>query len=130
MSYIVYSYEPGTPPKCEAYGVVDMQGPQPGSEPACEALAAEIRVQHPTATVTVVPFGAYQSTANQFVVKATGNDVTLYYGPWPTRSDADAGENALKHGHEDPQIGDSPVTEVLEVTAAELAGLAVEPLPE
>ena len=74
MGYIVYFYEPPTDPafgthepaKCRAYGVVDMQGPHPGSQADCEALAAEIREQHPLATVMVVPFGEYLKLPKPF----------------------------------------------------------------
>jgi hypothetical protein len=147
MSYVVYVYEPATDPafgphepeKCEAYGVVHMQGPQPGSQEACEALAAEIRAQHPTATVMVVPFGEYASTANQFVVKATGKDsqtgivATGYKGPFVTRAQAESAAADLKTiGGGDPQLGDGPgtTTEVIEVTAAQLAEMNVQPLGE
>jgi hypothetical protein len=132
MSYIIYAA--GITREGNAYGVLDMQGPQPGSMQDCEALAGEIRVQHPAATVMVVPFGRYVSTANQFVVKETGTyegkpNTVRYFGPFATKADAEGGQRALAPGggHEDMQ---SPIFEILRVTAAELATMAVEALPE
>ncbi|HEV3094977.1 MAG TPA: hypothetical protein VGY30_10740 [Solirubrobacteraceae bacterium] len=145
MDYIVYSYEPSLPPNeapveiCKAYGVVDMTGPKPSSAAACEKLAAEIREQHPTATVMVVPFGAYVSTANQFVVKATGKDSQTgvvdsgYFGPFAAKAEAESAAANLKTiGGGDPRFGDGPgtATEVVEVTATQLAEMHVEALPE
>lgn len=140
MAYVVYVYEEGLPPneapvaECNAYGVVGMEGPEAASAEACEALAAEIRAQHPKATVMVVPFGEYKSTANQFVVKETGTfegkpNTVQYFGPYATKADAEGAQRALAPGggHEDMQDASF---EIVEVTAAQLAGMTVEPIPE
>ncbi len=128
MDYIVYAA--GITRECNAYGIVNMVGPQPGSEQECETLAGEIRAEHPGATVMVVPFGEYKSTANQFVVKLTGNHgKTGYYGPFPTKAGAEAGAASLQHGDEPPDLEPVELAEVVEVTAGELAELHVEAMP-
>jgi len=140
MNYIVCTFEESIPPNeapvanCNAYGIVGMDGPTPGSAKACEALADEIRAQHPNATVMVVPFGAYESTANQFIVRETGTcegkpNTVKDFGPFPTKADAEGGRQALAPGggHEDMQ---DATFEIIEVTATQLAGMNVEPIPQ
>lgn len=135
MASVVYVYYPATA-KSAVYGIVDMQGPEPGDEEECAALASEIREQHPTARVMVVPFGEYKSTANQFVVKAEGHVETtkeaslLYFGPFANKQGAEAAAAQLRTvGGEDPDLGELPTCTVLEVTAAELALLQPQPQP-
>lgn len=127
MSFIVYTYEKGQTPLCHAY--------EGGATQAdAEALEKEIQAQHPAASLMVLPLEAYVSTANQFVVKETGTfegkpGTVEYFGPFVDRAGAESAELALKPGggHEDMK---EATFEILEVTAAELAGMHVEALPE
>lgn len=134
MNYIVYTYETvGGSFICHAYGNLESMTNLLDHDEA-EAIAAEVKAQHPAATVMVLPVEEYAWTANQFVVEETGTyegkpDTTQLFGPFATEADAESAVTALKPGggHEDMQ---NATFKVREVTAAELADLHVEALPE
>jgi hypothetical protein len=132
MSYIVYAA--GITREGNAYGVDSMVGPSPSDRASCEKLAAKIQAEHPSATVRVVGFGEYLTTANQFVVRETGiyegkANTLQVFGPFDTRAHAEGAVTLLKPGGGHEDMKDASY-EIVEVTPAELAGMHVEGLPE